>query len=150
MIQRAFSYVFEVADPESTIPKIELRPIGLTSFDVFGLTFESVLLRHGRGFVYGYRFAGSAYLTDHSEIPEETEAKLHGMDVLFIDALRHKPHPTHTSLSRALRHVEELKPKRAFFTHISHDLPHEQTQRTLPHNVCLAYDGLKITLGDAR
>jgi phosphoribosyl 1,2-cyclic phosphate phosphodiesterase len=148
-IQRSFAYVFQTAPSESTIPKLELRPIGLTAFDVFGVTFEPVLLRHGSGFVYGYLFAGSAYLTDHSDIPEETMPKLHGRDVLFLDALRHKPHPTHTSLSQALRYVEHLKPKRAFFTHISHDLPHHQTQRTFPENVFLSYDGLKLTLEDA-
>ena len=147
-IQRSFSYVFDEAPVESTIPKLELRPIDLSPFDVFGVTFEPVLLHHGRGFTYGYLFAGSAYLTDHSDIPEQTMAKLQHRDVLFLDALRHKPHPTHTSLSQALRYVHTLKPKRAYFTHISHDLPHDQTQRTFPENVFLSYDGLKIALED--
>ena len=149
-IQRAFAYVFETAPVESTIPRLEPRPIELAPFDVFGLTFEPVLLNHGRGFSYGYLFAGSAYCTDHSDIPKESLAKLNGRDVLFLDALRHKPHPTHTTLSRALGYVEELKPKRAYFTHISHDLPHEQTQKTFPENVYLSYDGLKITMEDPR
>ena len=149
-IQRTFAYAFETRVAESTIPKLELCPVELSAFEVFGVTFEPVLLHHGRGSVYGYLFGGSAYLTDHSDIPEQTLARLHGLDVLFLDALRHKPHPTHTTLSQALRYVEALKPHRAYFTHISHDLPHEQTERTFPENVHLAYDGLKITLEDAR
>lgn len=149
-IQRTFSYAFENKTSESMVPRLEVHPVGLEAFDVFGVTFEPVLLHHGRGFVYGYLFGGSAYLTDHSDIPEATMARLRGLDVLFLDALRHKPHPTHTTLSQALRYVEDLKPSRAYFTHISHDLPHEQTEQTFPDNVHLAWDGLKITLEDAR
>lgn len=146
-LKRTFAYVFEVASPESTIPKITLEPVETgTIFDVFGLGFEPVLLNHGRGFVYGYLFGSSAYLTDHSDIPAQTLAKLHGLDVLFLDALRHKPHPTHTTLSRAIRYVEELKPRRAYFTHISHDLPHARTDEALPDGVHLAWDGLRIEI----
>jgi phosphoribosyl 1,2-cyclic phosphate phosphodiesterase len=64
--------------------------------------------------------------------------------VLFLDALRHKPHPTHSTLENSLNIVQELKPKRAFFTHISHDLPHEATNAELPENAQLSYDGLKL------
>jgi phosphoribosyl 1,2-cyclic phosphate phosphodiesterase len=150
-IQRSFAYVFNSADAESTIPKLSIHEVRLDEpFDVFGLRIEPVLLHHGRGFVYGYLFGSAAYLTDHSDIPETTLARLHGLDVLFLDALRHKPHPTHTSLSRALQYVDELKPKRAYFTHISHDLPHEQTEKSFPDNARLAYDGLRIEIGDVR
>ena len=77
-------------------------------------------------------------------------ARLHGLDVLFLDALRHKPHPTHTTLSQAVKYVEQLAPRRAYFTHISHDLPHERTEATLPSHIRLAYDGLRIEVGDGR
>lgn len=148
-IQRSFAYVFSSESAESAIPKLTVNPVRLEPFDVFGLQFEPVLVEHGRGSVYGYLFGTSAYLTDHSNIPDATLAKLHGLDVLFLDALRHKPHPTHTSLSQALRYVDLLKPRRAYFTHLSHDLPHEKTESALPDNVRLAYDGLQITLKDA-
>jgi len=85
-----------------------------------------------------------AYLTDHSDIPDASKALLRGLDVLFLDALRHKPHPTHSTVRKSLDHVEELQPRRAFFTHICHDLAHEQTERSLPERVRLAYDGLEI------
>jgi phosphoribosyl 1,2-cyclic phosphate phosphodiesterase len=99
---------------------------------------------HGETEIYGFRFGSAAYLTDHSEIPESSFAKLQGLDILFLDALRHKPHPTHSTVENSLRIVERVKPKRAFFTHICHDLPHEATNATLPPNVRLSYDGMKL------
>jgi phosphoribosyl 1,2-cyclic phosphate phosphodiesterase len=83
-------------------------------------------------------------LTDFSNIPAQTMEALHGLDVLFLDALRRRPHPTHSSLDESLKIVEELKPSRAFFVHMSHDLPHEETNRSLPGHVRLAHDGLKL------
>jgi phosphoribosyl 1,2-cyclic phosphate phosphodiesterase len=149
-IQCSFRYIFENSNPESTIPKLSVHPLPSEGVELFGLHFTPILLHHGRSFVYGYRFGAAAYLTDHSEIPEESIAKLGNLDVLFLDALRHKPHPTHTTVKQALAYVEQLSPKRAYFTHISHDLPHEETERDFPEGVHLAYDGLRLTVGDAR
>ena len=70
--------------------------------------------------------------------------------MLFLDALRHRPHPTHTTLARAVELVEELQPKRAFFTHMCHDLQHERTEAALPPHVRLAYDGLEIDVERGR
>ena len=77
--------------------------------------------------IVGYRFGRAAYLTDHSDIPDSSLPLLRDLDVLFLDALRREPHPMHTTVDRALAWVEELKPTRAFFTHICHDLAHEET-----------------------
>jgi phosphoribosyl 1,2-cyclic phosphate phosphodiesterase len=112
--------------------------------DVFGACFEPVRLIHGEAEIYGYRFGSAAYLTDHSEIPEASYRQLEGLDILFLDALRHKPHPTHSTVENSLRIVERVKAKRAFFTHICHDLGHEATNAALPAHVRLAYDGLKL------
>jgi phosphoribosyl 1,2-cyclic phosphate phosphodiesterase len=147
-LQRAFRYVFE-GDAESSVPHLQPQTLSPEPFLLFGLEFSPIPLRHGRGEVWGYRFGAAAYLTDHSAIPEESVEKLRGLDVLFLDALRHRPHPTHTTVARALQHVEELQPRRAFFTHICHELPHEETERRLPPHVRLAYDGLVITVGAA-
>ena len=108
------------------------------------LTFTPVPLMHGRGKVLGFRFGAAAYLTDHSDIPGDSKAKLRGLDVLFLDALRHHPHPTHSTVENSLKLVERLQPKRAYFTHIAHDLPHAETNAALPANVRLAHDGLKL------
>jgi phosphoribosyl 1,2-cyclic phosphate phosphodiesterase len=70
--------------------------------------------------------------------------RLKDLDILFLDALRHKPHPTHSTVENSLRIAERLRARRTFFTHICHDLPHEETNRTLPRGVQLAYDGLKL------
>jgi phosphoribosyl 1,2-cyclic phosphate phosphodiesterase len=144
-IQRVFRYAFsEEAATQSSVPKLDLRPLDGTPFEVFGLEFTPVRLCHGKGTVLGFRFGRAAYLTDHSEIPEESRALLGGLDVLFLDALRHRPHPTHTTVEQALKLVEELNPRRAFFTHMCHDLGHERTEATFPSHVRLAYDGLEI------
>jgi phosphoribosyl 1,2-cyclic phosphate phosphodiesterase len=99
---------------------------------------------HGETEIDGFRFGSAAYLTDFSLIPEESLGKLQDLDILFLDALRYKPHPTHSSVEQSLAIVERLKPKRTFFTHISHDLPHEATNAKLPPHVRLAHDGLKL------
>lgn len=149
-IRRSFSYIFENANPESTIPNLSSHPLSCEGVDLFGVRFVPVVLNHGRSQIYGYKFGSAAYLTDHSTIPESSLEQLYGLDVLFLDALRHKPHPTHSTVQQSLGYVQQLSPRRAFFTHISHDLAHERTEETLPPNVRLAYDGLRITLEDDR
>jgi phosphoribosyl 1,2-cyclic phosphate phosphodiesterase len=145
-IQSCFRYVFETRDSESSLPKIETHIFESEPIQLSGLAFDPLRLHHGRGTSYGFRFGRCAYLTDHSDIPEETVARMQGLDVLFLDALRHKPHPTHTTVERAVEWVDRLKPKRAFLTHMSHDLMHVRTEDLLPPHVRLAYDGLEITL----
>jgi phosphoribosyl 1,2-cyclic phosphate phosphodiesterase len=144
-IQRVFSYIFSTQENESWVPQIRAHIFeeGET-LDLFGYRIRPIRLRHGRGTVFGYRIGPLAYLTDHSEIPEESLEQLHDLDVLFLDALRHKPHPTHSTVQKSLQYVEYLRPKRAFFTHISHDLPHARTEELLPPHVRLAYDGLEV------
>ncbi len=95
------------------------------------------------------RFWDSAFVTrptsrTSSAIPESTFPLLEGLDILILDALRPKPHPTHLSLAQALAMVERLKPRRAFFTHIAHELGHAATNSALPSHVQLAYDGLQL------
>jgi phosphoribosyl 1,2-cyclic phosphate phosphodiesterase len=143
-IHRAFEYIFADRAHDSSVPRLESHALDGSAFDLFGLEFLPIRLKHGRSLVYGYRFGGAAYLTDHSAIPEESLEHLQGLDVLFLDGLRHRPHPTHTTVERALRYVEQLAPQRAFFTHICHELPHAETESALPPHVRLAYDGLEI------
>jgi phosphoribosyl 1,2-cyclic phosphate phosphodiesterase len=149
-IQRAFRYIFQENPGSLTaIPKLAVNELNGKSFELFGLTITPVPVMHGAHMILGYRFGNAAYLTDHSEIPESSIELLRGLDVLFLDALRHKPHPTHSTVERSLKYVERLTPRRTFFTHICHDLGHEQTERLLPPHVRLAYDGLEIAVRDA-
>jgi phosphoribosyl 1,2-cyclic phosphate phosphodiesterase len=142
-IRSVFKYVFDRDPYYATLAKVHIEELdGVV--DLFGARFEPVEVIHGRQTILGYRFGSAAYLTDFSEIPDRSKAKLRNLDILFLDALRHRPHPTHSNVANSLKLVEELKPKRAFFTHISHDLPHEETNAGFPANVRLAYDGLRL------
>lgn len=143
-IQRVFEYMFGEEEQESWVLKLDPRLIDGSPLDLFGLPFLPVPILHGSRTIYGFRFGAAAYLTDHSAIPESSLDLLRGLDVLFLDALRYKPHPTHSTVENSLRIVDRVKPKRAFFTHICHDLPHEATNATLPPHVRLAYDGMKL------
>ena len=146
-IRRVFQYVFDGAKRESNVPHLDTRLIDGARFDVCGLEFLPVPVLHGSQTIYGFRFGAAAYLTDHSEIPASSMDLLRGLDVLFLDALRYKPHPTHSTVDRSLKTVEALDPRRAFFTHLCHDLGHERAESLLPPRVRLAYDGLEILVG---
>jgi phosphoribosyl 1,2-cyclic phosphate phosphodiesterase len=143
-IRRCFQYIFDGVKKESNIPQLDPRLIDGAPFNLFGLEFLPIPIMHGRDTIYGFRFGDAAYLTDHSEIPESSMELLQDLDVLFLDALRYKPHPTHSTVDRSIRTVEQLSPRRAFFTHICHDLSHERAESMLPSHIRLAYDGLEI------
>lgn len=151
-IQRVFSYIFSNDEHESWVPQIQAHTVEpLQTLSLFGREIQAIPLRHGRNLVtFGYRFGPLAYLTDHNEIPDESLEQLQGLDTLFLDALRHKPHPTHSNVQKSLNYVEQLKPRQAFFTHISHDLPHGRTEELLPPHVRLAYDGMQVRVEAAR
>jgi phosphoribosyl 1,2-cyclic phosphate phosphodiesterase len=143
-IRRCFQYIFDGVKRESNVPQLDAQLIHGGAFELFGLEFLPVPIVHGRQSIYGFRFGAAAYLTDHSDIPDSSMEQLHGLDVLFLDALRYKPHPTHSTVDRSVKTVEKLAPRRAFFTHICHDLGHERAESLLPPHIRLAYDGLEI------
>jgi len=142
-IRNMFRYIFDADYKFGGLPQVELRVIE-GPVELFGARFEPVPVIHGEAEIWGFRFGSAAYLTDHSEVPESSIAQLQNLDILFLDALRYKPHPTHSTVENSLKIVERVKPKRAFFTHICHDLPHEATNVSLPHGAQLAYDGMKL------
>jgi phosphoribosyl 1,2-cyclic phosphate phosphodiesterase len=145
-LRRVFRYVFETAAPVSSIPLLDVHEID-GPIDLFGASFIPIALWHGAMPVLGFRFGNAAYLTDFSVIPEASLALLTGLDIVFLDALRHTPHPTHCTVEQALAYVERLRPRQAYFTHICHDLPHAATDAALPAHARLAYDGLKLEVG---
>jgi phosphoribosyl 1,2-cyclic phosphate phosphodiesterase len=142
-IEGVFRYAFDPESTYATRPQVTMHRLP-QSLELFGATFLSVPLTHGDSMVLGFRFGDAAYLTDFSDIPEPSMELLKGLDVLFLDALRRKPHPTHSTLENSVRLVELLQPKRAFFTHMSHDLKHEETNASLPEHIRLSHDGLKL------
>jgi phosphoribosyl 1,2-cyclic phosphate phosphodiesterase len=145
-LQRQFFYVFVETPLAGGKPQLDLHeidPIDQT-FVAAGLPIQPIPVMHGPTLVLGYRFGNVAYVTDTNQIPAPSLTLLDGLDVLVLDALRERPHPTHFSLSEALAIVEQVQPRRAFFTHICHDLEHDATNRRLPPGVELAYDGLRV------
>jgi phosphoribosyl 1,2-cyclic phosphate phosphodiesterase len=142
-MRRMFSYIFDEDYKYGGLAKVELKPFS-GPLELFGAVFIPVKVMHGDAAIFGYRFGSAAYLTDFSEIPQESFTELQNLDILFLDALRHRPHPTHSTVENSLRIVEQLRPRRAFFTHICHDLPHDSTNASLPPHVRLAHDGLKL------
>lgn len=145
-IRRVFNYAFEPEPARTSIPRLKLHAIKDEPFDLFGLTITPLVVMHGDVEILGFRFGSAAYITDQSDIPEKAKERLRDLDVLFLDALRHKPHPTHSTVEQSLKWVEELRPRQAFFTHICHELGHARTEAALPAGVHLAYDGLEIVV----
>jgi phosphoribosyl 1,2-cyclic phosphate phosphodiesterase len=143
-IQRCFPYIFDGVAKESSVPQLDSRLIDGSPIELFGLEFLPVPIIHGRQTIYGFRFGAAAYLTDHSDIPESSLEQLRDLDVLFLDALRYKPHPTHSTVEQSIRTAGKLGARRAFLTHICHDLEHQRAESLLPPDVRLAYDGLEI------
>jgi phosphoribosyl 1,2-cyclic phosphate phosphodiesterase len=142
-LRNMFRYIFEAEYKFGGLPELELHPIE-GPVELFGARFEPLKVIHGESPILGFRFGSAAYLTDHSEVPAETIEKLRHLDVLFLDALRYKPHPTHSTVEQSLKIVDAVKPKRTFFTHICHDLPHAATNAAMPPGVQLGFDGLKL------
>ena len=143
-LRRMFRYVF---DPDTA------RGGGLPEVKAFALQgpfclgrqeVQPIEIMHGRRPIFGYRLGSFAYLTDCSAIPDAAWPRLEGLDVLVLDALRIRPHPTHFSLGEAVEATRRIAPKRAYFTHICHDLPHAATCASLPEGMQLAYDGLIV------
>jgi phosphoribosyl 1,2-cyclic phosphate phosphodiesterase len=147
IIRRVFAYVFDNRPTLSTVPSVNLHEVQ-GPFELLGIPIIPVSLSHGELDVLGYRFGRAAYLTDFSRLPESSVPLLEDLDDLIVDALRDIPHPMHQTVEQALALIDKLKPKRAWFTHIAHDLGHEATNERLrkagyPH-VQLAYDGLQL------
>ncbi len=142
-IGEMFVYAFE-DDPDypSQKPALNLVPIDANPFELFGMTVAPIPLMHGPLPVFGYRFGKFAYCTDCNFIPADSLDRLNGLDVLILDGLRRRPHPTHFNLEQAVEMAKQIGAKRTYFTHIAHELMHEETNAELPEGMELAYDGL--------
>jgi len=142
MITGNFPYIFKGMETDGYAPLLEAHIVE-QSFDLFGKTVVIVPLTHGSTTSTGYRIDNVAYLTDCSSIPATSRPLLDGLDILILDALRYTPHITHFNIEEALRVVGELKPRRAIFTHLTHEVSYADRTR-LPEGVELAYDGMVL------
>lgn len=141
-----YAYAF-AKDAYPGIPRLALNRIEDQPFVVNGVTILPLPVLHLRTPVLGFRFGNFSYITDANFIPEETLERLKGTEVLVLNALQHAPHVSHFNLKEALGMVSKIQPGKAYFTHVSHKLGlHAETEKNLPDNVSLAYDGLEITV----
>ncbi|HEY1064626.1 MAG TPA: MBL fold metallo-hydrolase [Pirellulales bacterium] len=148
-IRASFSYAFTdraMALPAGYVPQLVFARVTLEPFDLLGQRFIPVRLHHGRYEVMGYRIGDLAYCTDVQHIPEETFAKLQGLEVFILDCLRVDPHPSHMHLELAIETAKRVGAKRTYFTHMSCKLDHAATSAVLPDGMELAYDGLRLPL----
>lgn len=146
-IRRAFAYAFDpiVKEfPAGGVPQLDFRRIERPTVEILDQVITPIPLIHGRYDVLGFRIGDVAYCTDVNQIPDESWPLLEGLDVLVLDALRFRPHPTHFSFDEALAVVERLKPRQTYFTHISCRLDPAEAEKRCPDNVALAYDGLRF------
>ena len=147
VLHMEFPYVFsDVKYPG--IPIVNVNIIDSTSFDINGVEIIPIDVMHYKLQVFGFRINNFIYLTDVSKIPKKEKEKMRGADLIVLDALMKKKHISHFNLDQALDLLQELKPKQALLTHISHYMGlHDRVNRSLPKNIQLAYDGQQIILG---
>src|SRR5688572_4187393 len=142
MLQKCFGYAFKAPSPETKLFRPHLVPRTIEGpFEINGTTWQPIRLIHGDVDVAGFRVGRLAYCTDVSRIPDESFEYLQGLDVLVLDALQHKKHSTHFSLDEALDAAQQIGAGVTLFTHIAHALGHVETNKLLPPNIQLAYDG---------
>lgn len=145
VLRRVYDYHFSADATYPTRARAEIRPLEERT-RVHEAEFLRVPVRHGDLEVFGFRFGDAAYLTDVSEIPESSFELLHGLETLVLPALRHKPHPTHATVEQAVAWAQRVGAQHTWLTHIAHDLGHEQTNRSLPPGIAVAYDGLEVAV----
>lgn len=145
-VRKDYDYAF-APNPYRGVPQMVLHQFDSAPFDVEGVEIVPIRGKHSRFEITGFRFGRLAYLTDFKKISDEECAKLQGVEVLVVNALRFEPHDSHFSVEEALRLVEKIAPKRTYLTHMSHDIGlHCVANLRLPDGVEFAYDGLKIEI----
>jgi phosphoribosyl 1,2-cyclic phosphate phosphodiesterase len=145
-IRRIFKYIFEPSHFGGGLPQVLAHTVIPGASFCLGKELEITPLEviHGRLPVMAYRFNDFAYATDLSEIPAQTIDALQDLDVLVLDCLRFREHPTHLWVDKALAYIEQIKPRRTYLTHIAHDIKHERDSARLPDRVEWAYDSLVL------
>jgi phosphoribosyl 1,2-cyclic phosphate phosphodiesterase len=149
-LKKTFYYVFDPATEQGGgLPQIELHTID-GPFSIGDVLIQPIPLMHGSRPILGFRLGDFAYLTDTNHIPDAAWPLLAGVKTVILDALRHRPHPTHFTVAEAIAAAGRMQAQQTYLTHICHDLPHVATNESLPNGVQLAYDGLQLTIEPAR
>tara|TARA_B100000408_G_C10307401_1_gene227274 strand:- start:7 stop:777 length:771 start_codon:yes stop_codon:yes gene_type:complete len=148
-LKKRFDYIFVTENKYPGAPGVNEHIVTDNDFEIQGKHITPVSYLHNQLQVYGYRMGGFAYLTDIKSISETEAEKLKNLEVVVVSALRVEPHHSHFNLAEALEFIEKIKPNKTYLTHISHLLGfHDEVEQSLPENVHLAYDNLKITIDE--
>ncbi len=150
-LRRVFYYIFATEHVGGGLPQITPQTIhNYQPFDVCNLHITPIPVIHGKGEVSAFRISDGqaefAFVTDCNAISEQSLSALEGLDLLILDALRLKPHPTHLHLEQSLAYIAQVQPRQTLLTHMSHDIKHSEVSHQLPPTVALAYDELVIEL----
>ena len=141
-----FPYVFS-GKKYPGIPNVNINIIDSNPFNIDGISIVPLDVLHYKMQVFGYRINNFVYLTDVSEVPDSEKEKMRGADLIILDALRKTKHVSHLSLEDAVKLLDDLKPKKALLTHISHFMGlHDEVNQDLSENIQLAYDGQQIII----
>jgi phosphoribosyl 1,2-cyclic phosphate phosphodiesterase len=145
-LRRTFSYIWRETQAGGGKPCLTLnRIVAGSSFEMGDTVVDPMRVFHGELPVLAFRFGGRvSYVTDVSDIPPESRKLIAGLDVLLLDAVRRRPHPTHYHFDKSIEVARDLAARLTYFVHLSHDFDHEETERELPDGIRLAYDGLRI------
>ena len=142
-IQAKFGYAIREAGDFWEMPVLSLNPI-FSPFELLGVKIIPVPIKHGYSDILGYRIGNIAYLTDVSHIPYDSLSLLEDLDILMLDCLRYKPHPTHINVEQSIAYAGQIKAKNTYLIHMTHDLDFKKLSTELPQNMHVAYDGLKL------
>ena len=146
-LKERFGYIFAKENRYAGAPQVSINIFDNQEFELSLKRVQPVEVMHGRLRIFGFKIDKMAYITDAKTVSIQEKEKLKNLDILIVNALRMEAHATHFNLDEALEFINELKPKRAYLTHISHHLGfHEKVSKELPKNVFLAYDGLVLEL----
>lgn len=146
-LEKRFDYIFKIENKYPGAPGVIVHALAGEKFEVANMPITPIRVLHGKLPILGYRIGDFSYITDAKTIPAEEMEKLKGTKILVLNALRIEPHRSHLNLEEALALVQEIKPEKTYFTHISHLLGfHKEVEQKLPENVHLAYDNLKLEL----
>ena len=147
-LEQEFAYVF-AKDKYPGVPQVDVHVLENQPLKVLGVPVIPIEVMHYKLPVFGFRVHNFTYITDAKSISEAEKDKIRGSEVLVLNALQHDQHISHLTLQEALAMVEELQPRQAYLTHISHRLGlHQEVTEQLPDGVALAYDGLTISVGE--
>lgn len=145
-LQREFAYIFS-DDKYPGIPEVKIIDFDKEKFSIGNMEVTPIDVQHYRMKVKAFRVNDFAYVTDANLIDDTEKEKLKNLDVLVLNSLRREPHISHFTFNEAIALVAELKPRKAYFTHISHQLGlHEEVNEELPNNIELAFDGLQLVI----